>query len=122
MGGVWTYANGYSISVAPASAVVSSSSSVSYTISSLCIGPVTVGTTSNGTSTTTQTCSTSRLVLDAQGCYDYSSGAVFCVRGAPLDSLADLYGNGTITVTYPSGQRVTCQSGNETGPCSFGIP
>jgi hypothetical protein len=122
VGGTWRDVTGYSISVASASAAVSSSSSVSYTVSSACIGPTTTSTVLSGTSTVIQTCSVSQLILNAQGCYDYSSGATLCVRGASLDSVADLYGNGTIIVTYPSGYEVTCDLANGTGPCLGGIP
>jgi len=122
VGGTWRDVTGYSISVATASAAVSSSSSVSYTVSSACISSTTTTSTVNGTSTVIQTCSFSQLILNAQGCYDYSSGATLCVRGAPLDSVADLYGNGTIIVTYPNGYEVTCDPANGMGPCIVGIP
>ena len=95
---------------------------MSYTVGSACISPTTTGTMLNGTSTTIQTCSVFRVVLNAQGCYSYSSGAVLCVREAPAGSLADQYSNGTIIVTYPSGYKVTCDPGSGTGPCTIGIP
>lgn len=124
VGGVWTYRGSYSILVVTSSVPfsVGTSVSTSYYVSSQCIGPTTVSAMLNDTSTTIQTCSVSQLVLDAQGCYIYSSGATLCVRGAPLNSLADLYGNGTIIVTYPSGYTVSCDPGDGTGPCVVGIP
>ncbi len=123
LGGILEYNGGYTIStMTTAAGPVSSSSSVSYTVSSACIGPTTTSTMRNGTSTVIQTCSTSRLILDAQGCYDYSSGATLCVRGAPMDSVAEVYGNGTISVTYPNGYVVTCDPATGTGPCIVGFP
>ena len=122
VGGIGTYFGSYSISAVASATANSASSSVSHTVSSACIGPTTTSTMLNGTSTLVKTCSVTQLILDAQGCYNYSSGATLCVRGAPLDAVADLYGNGTIIVTYPSGFKVSCDPGTGTGPCIVGIP
>jgi len=122
-GGVLESNGAYTIStMMTAAGPLSVSSSVSYTVSSACVGPTTTSTMLNGTSTVIQTCSISRLVLNSQGCYDYISGATLCVRGAPLDSVADVYGNGTIIVTQPNGYEVTCDPAQGTGPCIVGIP
>jgi hypothetical protein len=57
------------------------------------------------------------------GCYSNSSGVSLCVQGAPINSIADSYTNGTIIVTYPNGQTLTCNPSDEaTGPCGIGIP
>jgi hypothetical protein len=57
------------------------------------------------------------------GCYLNSSGGSLCVQGAPTDSIADWYNNGTITVTYPNGYTLTCDPSHEaTGPCGIGFP
>jgi hypothetical protein len=76
----------------------------------------------NGSQVYVQTCSITRVVLDAQGCYQYNSGSTLCVRGAPVGSVSNTFLNGTIITIFPNGTKVSCDPAHGVGPCLIGIP
>ena len=90
---------------------------------STCVGPtVTVTRMLNATSTAIPECAVTRVVLNTLGCYEFSNGSELCVRGAPANSVADLYLNGTIIVTEQAGYKLACNPAKGQGPCIEGIP